>query len=74
MVKNMPESQKNAVRFWIDCGDDDFLYKGNSMLHILMRDLNIPHEFRIRDGKHTWEYWRTGLPDALNYITQGFHR
>jgi S-formylglutathione hydrolase FrmB len=74
LVKNMPESQKNAVRFWIDCGDDDFLYKGNSMLHILMRDLNIPHEFRIRDGKHTWEYWRTGLPDALNYITQGFHR
>lgn len=74
MVKNMPEAQKKAVRFWIDCGDDDFLYRGNSALHDLMRELNIPHEFRIRDGSHTWEYWRTGLPDALKYITKGFHR
>lgn len=74
LVKTMPETQKHAVRFWIDCGDDDFLYRGNSALHGLMRELNVPHEFRIRDGQHTWEYWRTGLPDALNYITQGFHR
>ena len=74
LMKNMPEDKKKAVRFWIDCGDDDFLYKGNCNLHILMREQNIPHEFRTRDGSHTWEYWRTGLPDALSFISQGFHR
>ena len=74
LLKNIPENQKNSVRFYIDCGDDDFLYKGNSELHTLMRDLNILHEFRVRDGIHEWEYWRTGLADALSFISRSFHR
>ncbi|NLC49461.1 MAG: esterase family protein, partial [Bacteroidales bacterium] len=32
MVKNMPDEQKKAVRWFIDCGDDDFLYEGNSLV------------------------------------------
>jgi S-formylglutathione hydrolase FrmB len=74
LLKNIPENQKNSVRFYIDCGDGDFLYKGNSALHKLMSDLNIPHEFRVRDGIHEWEYWRTGLADALSFISRSFHR
>ncbi|WP_128545472.1 alpha/beta hydrolase [Larkinella soli] len=73
LVQKLPENRKKAVRFYLDCGDDDqLLYKGNSLLHNLMRDLNIPHEYRVRDGGHTWEYWRTGLPAALEFITQSF--
>ncbi|MGE5846706.1 MAG: alpha/beta hydrolase [Ignavibacteria bacterium] len=74
LVKNIPENQKNSVRLYLDCGDGDFLYKGNSALHILMSDLNFPHEFRVRDGIHDWEYWRTGLADALSFISRSFHR
>jgi enterochelin esterase-like enzyme len=74
LAAHIPEAQKNKVRFYIDCGDDDFLYKGNSTLHILMRDLNIPHEYRVRQGGHEWEYWRTGLQNALPFISKSFHR
>lgn len=74
MVKNMPEEQKKAVRWYIDCGDDDFLYEGNSLLHIEMRDNNIPHEYRVRDGGHSWNYWRTALPEVLKFVSQGFHQ
>lgn len=74
LMKNMPEDQKKAVKFYIDCGDDDFLSKGNSLLHILMLDNKIPHEFRMRDGAHNWTYWRTGIIDALDFIGQNFHR
>ncbi len=63
-----------SVRWYIDCGDDDFLYKGNSALHVKMRDLGIPHEFRTRNGGHEWGYWRTGLYDGLKYISQKFRR
>lgn len=63
-----------SVRYYFDCGDDDFLYKGNNKMHTILRDMEIPHEFRIRDGGHTWEYWRTGVLDALVFISQGFHR
>lgn len=62
------------VRYWIDCGDDDFLSKGNCELHILLSERKIPHEFRVRDGAHTWSYWRTGIVDALAYIGQSFRR
>jgi enterochelin esterase-like enzyme len=72
LMKNLPDKQKNAVRFYLDCGDDDgALYGGNSLLHILMRDRAIPHEYRVRDGGHTWEYWRTGLPEALRFVSAG---
>lgn len=75
LMQHLPENQKNAVRFYLDCGDDDqLLYTGNALLHVLMRDQKIPHEFRMRDGGHTWEYWRTGLPDALQFISKSFHQ
>jgi enterochelin esterase-like enzyme len=62
------------VRYWIDCGDDDGLSKGNCLLHIALADKRVPHEFRVRDGAHTWTYWRTGIIDALAFIGQGFHQ
>lgn len=72
LINNMPEEQKKAVRWYIDCGDDDFLYEGNSLLHIAMRKNNIPHEFRIRDGAHNWTYWRESLPEVLKFISISF--
>ena len=62
------------VRYWIDCGDDDFLSNANCKLHILMTDKKVPHEFRMRDGAHTWDYWRTGITDALQFIGKSFHQ
>ncbi len=72
LVENMPEEQKKAVRWYIDCGDDDFLFEGNSLIHIAMRKKEIPHEFRIRDGGHTWTYWRSALPEVLDFVSQAF--
>jgi enterochelin esterase-like enzyme len=74
LITNMPDSQKRAVRWYIDCGDDDFLYEGNSMVHIAMRRNEIPHEFRIRDGGHSWSYWRSALPVVLEFISMSFHQ
>jgi len=73
-VKNLPKEQIEKVRFYIDCGDDDFLYKGNAALHVMMRDRGINHEFRVRDGAHNWTYWRTGITDGLKFIGESFHR
>lgn len=74
LIKNIPDNKKWSVRYYIDCGDDDFLYKGNAALHVAMRDARIPHEFRIRDGGHTWSYWRSALPTVLEFISTSFHR
>lgn len=74
LISAMPDTLKKAVRWYIDVGDDDFLYEGNSLVHIAMRKKEIPHEFRIRDGGHNWTYWRKSLPDVLEFISQGFHQ
>ena len=74
LVNNIKDDQKKAVRWYIDCGDDDFLYEGNSLVHIAMRKKEIPHEFRIRDGGHNWTYWRTSLPTVLEFVSMGFHQ
>ncbi len=74
LINNMPDTQKRAVRWYIDCGDDDFLYEGNSLVHIAMRKKEIPHEFRMRDGGHTWTYWRTALPTVLEFVSMSFHQ
>jgi enterochelin esterase-like enzyme len=74
LINNMPDNQKRLVRWYIDCGDDDFLYEGNSLVHIAMRRKDIPHEFRMRDGGHTWTYWRTALPTVLEFVSMSFHQ
>ena len=63
-----------SVRWYIDCGDDDFLYEGNSLIHIAMKKKDIPHEYRVRDGKHSWTYWRESLPQVLEFVSQAFHQ
>jgi len=74
LIKNTPPDKLSSVRIYIDCGDDDFLYKGNSLLHVMLRDYNIPHEYRVREGGHHWSYWRSGLLDALKFIGTSFHQ
>jgi len=62
------------VRYYIDCGDKDFLIKGNMALHAAMIDKKITHEFRVREGVHSWTYWRTALPEVLKFASVSFHQ
>jgi enterochelin esterase-like enzyme len=74
IVETKTADELRKVRYWIDCGDDDFLTKGNSLLHILLTDKRVPHEYRVRDGAHNWTYWRTGIVEALSFIGDSFHQ
>ena len=74
LMETMPVDDVSSVRWFIDCGDDDFLFEGNSLIHIAMRQREIPHEFRIRNGGHTWTYWRDSLPVVLEFVSQRFHQ
>lgn len=74
LIETMPDEQRGAVRWFIDCGDDDFLFEGNSLVHIAMRKREIPHEYRVRDGAHSWTYWRESLPVVLDFVSQAFHQ
>jgi enterochelin esterase-like enzyme len=74
LLKTTPVDEVKSVRWYIDCGDDDFLFEGNSLVHIAMKKKEIPHEYRVRDGAHNWTYWRESLPAVLGFVSDAFHQ
>jgi enterochelin esterase-like enzyme len=66
-------SKLSDLKVYIDNGDDEnTLCRSNEELHILLRNIGFPHEFRVRDGGHTFQYWRSALPNALRFISDAF--
>jgi enterochelin esterase-like enzyme len=72
LVQKMSVEDLNKTRWYFDCGDDDFLFRGNAALHVALAEKQVKHEFRMRDGGHTWTYWRTGIGDALKFLGESF--
>ena len=67
------KAQLRSVKWFVDCGDDDFLLDRNIEFTQAMRAAQIPCEFRIRDGGHTWEYWHSALYTCLPFVTRCFY-
>lgn len=74
LIQSTAADKIKSVRWYIDCGDDDFLYEGNSLVHIALKKKEVPHEYRVRDGAHTWTYWRESLLEVLRFVSQAFHQ
>ncbi|MDR0693748.1 MAG: esterase family protein [Prevotellaceae bacterium] len=63
-----------TVAWFVDCGDDDFLLDRNIEFTQAMRAAQIPCEFRVRDGGHTWEYWHSALYNCLAFVSRVFNQ
>ena len=74
LMKERTVEELNSIRWFIDCGDDDFLFEGNSLMHVAMTKAGVKHEYRVRDGGHTWTYWRASLPVVLGFVSDAFHQ
>jgi enterochelin esterase-like enzyme len=75
ILKNASKEELDKIkriRWYISCGDDDFLYEGNSLMHILFRKKEIAHEYRVKDGGHSWSYWRMELPAVMEFVAKSF--
>jgi S-formylglutathione hydrolase FrmB len=74
IVSSKQPSALDQLDYYIDCGDDDHLIVCNMRLHEALLAKKVPHEFRVRDGAHEWDYWRSALPDVLTFISARFQR
>jgi len=66
------KNQLRTVKWFLDCGDDDFLLGDTFELYKKMRLSGLPIEFRVRNGGHTWEYWRAALRTSLPFASRNF--
>ena len=64
--------QLRSVKWFFDCGDDDFLLELSVKLHLLMGSKGVKSELRVRDGWHSWEYWHTALRLSLPFASRNF--
>ena len=74
-VDNATDEQRAriaSVRWFIDVGDEDFLFDNNMDFIKAMRSKRIPYQLRVRDGGHTWQYWQDALRMALPFVSEGF--
>ena len=66
------KEQLRTVKWFFDCGDDDMLVNDTFELYKKMWLSRIKAEFRVRNGGHTWEYWRAALRIALPFASRNF--
>ena len=74
-VKNASDEVKaslRTLRWFVDIGDDDFLFDQDIEFYGEMRRARIPCELRVRNGGHTWEYWHTALRTSLPFASRNF--
>ncbi|MBB5394092.1 alpha/beta hydrolase family protein [Mucilaginibacter sp. AK015] len=60
----------DSLALTFDCGYDDGMYSGNQELHEKLLERKIPHDYTVRPGGHSWEYWA----NAVNYQALFFSR
>ncbi len=71
--KNTLEALR-SVKWFVDCGDDDYLLQQSMDFYSRMRAKGVKCEFRVRNGVHSWEYWHTALRTSLPFASRNFGR
>ncbi|MBP3228237.1 MAG: esterase family protein [Bacteroidaceae bacterium] len=64
--------QLRTVRWYVDCGDRDFLLATNKAFVAAMQRADIPLKVQYRPGQHSWKYWHTGLYICLPFVSEGW--
>jgi S-formylglutathione hydrolase FrmB len=60
-VTNMLDQIKPGIAIIFDCGYNDGFYPSNNEMHDKLVKMKIPHDFIVRDGGHSWEYWGNSI-------------
>ena len=74
-VQNAKEPTVDSLRnvkWYVDCGDKDFLLQRNREFIAAMKAKKIPLTVQIRKGTHSWQYWHSGLYICLPFISDSF--
>lgn len=73
-IDNATLEKIRTIKWFVDCGDDDFLLDVNTEFCREMKKAEVTCEFRVRDGNHNWKYWSSALSIALPFISDSFKK
>ncbi|RYY30460.1 MAG: esterase family protein [Sphingobacteriaceae bacterium] len=64
----------NSLAITFTCGHEDFFHPINDDLDSKMWQMKIPHDYSVRPGGHTWEYWTESLKYQMVFFNQFFNK
>jgi S-formylglutathione hydrolase FrmB len=64
----------NTLSIIFDCGKDDFFYQVNENLHNEMLQKNIIHDYIVRPGGHTQQYWNNAIDYQMQFFSKFFNK
>ncbi len=70
VINLIPTLNNGDLAIIIDCGVDDFFLDVNKQTHQSLLSRKIAHDFILRPGGHTREYWN----NAIDYQVLFFHK
>jgi len=66
-----PASAKQKLKLlWIGCGKDDFLKSRNEEFVATLKGKEIPYDWQLTDGDHSWPVWRRYLAEFAPKLFQ----
>ena len=65
---------KPAQNIIIDDGLKDIFIKDNIALHDYLVEQGIDHDFTVRPGRHSWDYWVSALDYHMVFFSKAFAR
>lgn len=77
LIENIDQAtleKLRKIKWFVDCGDDDFLLDVNTKFCRAMKEAKVPFELRIRDGDHNFEYWTSCLYLTLPFVSNTFRQ
>jgi len=74
VINQLYRIEPNSLAIIVDCGTDDFFYEVNEALHKEMLYMNIPHDYIVRPGGHTHEYWNNAIDYQMMFFSKFFSK
>lgn len=73
-INHIKDIKPGQLNIYLDCGVDDFFAEVNDNMHAALLEAKIPHDYIVRPGGHTWEYWNNAILHHLLFFSEAFNR
>ncbi|MDR2475095.1 MAG: esterase family protein [Bacteroidales bacterium] len=72
VIYQLKNLKNNQLAIIVDCGINDFCFPLNETLHKTLVEKGIDHDYTVRPGEHTWEYWSNSLDYHILFFCKYF--
>lgn len=74
VINQIDKLQNGSLCLIIDCGYNDFFFQVNNNLHQKLLKQKIAHDYIVRPGGHTSQYWNNAIDYQFLFFEKFFNR